>query len=71
MNKKIGDKVSKGETLMTIHCHKEQLKLAEEISASVTKHDIKISGSKPRAKKKLILEVVTKFAPKTKPKKKK
>ena len=73
MNKKIGDKVSKGETLMTIHCHDHQLKVAEEISQMVTKKDITIGATKPRAKKKLIIEVQTKFAPikKTKAKTKK
>jgi pyrimidine-nucleoside phosphorylase len=66
MNKKIGDKVKKGESLMTIHCHESQLKLAEEIAELVTKKDITIGASKPRAKKKLIIDVQTKFAPKSK-----
>lgn len=71
MNKKIGDKVKKGEALMTIHCHDNQLKIAEEIAELVTKKDITVAATKPRAKKKLIIEVQTKFAPVKKPSKKK
>jgi len=63
MNKKIGDKVKKGETLMTIHCHEAQLNIAQEISDLVNKKDITIGATKPRAKKKLIIDVQTKFAP--------
>lgn len=63
MNKKIGDKVKKGESLMTIHCHNSQLKIAEEIAELVNKKDITIGATKPRAKKKLIIDVQTKFAP--------
>ena len=70
MNKKIGDKVAKGESLMTIHCHDHQLTLAGEIAQAVTKKNITISATKPRAKKKLILEVHTQFAPKKTIKKK-
>jgi pyrimidine-nucleoside phosphorylase len=70
MNKKIGDKVKKGESLMTIHCHESQLNIAEEIAELVNKKDITVSATKPRAKKKLIIEVQTKFAPIKKPSKK-
>jgi thymidine phosphorylase len=63
MNKKIGDKVVKGESLMTIHCHDHQMKIAEEIALFVNSRDITIGATKPRAKKKLIIEVQTKFAP--------
>ena len=66
MNKKIGDKVAKGESLMTIHCHASQLKMAEEIAHAVTKKNITIGATKPRAKKKLIIEVQTEFASKKK-----
>ena len=69
MNKKIGDKVKKGETLMTIHCHEEQMKIAHEIGHAVIIRDMTISATKPRAKKKLILEVHTQFAPVKKKKK--
>ena len=69
MNKKIGDKVKKGESLMTIHCHENQLKIAEEIAELVNKKDITVSATKPRAKKKLIIDVQTKFAPVKKKKK--
>lgn len=68
MNKKLGDKVSKGESLLTIHYHKNQLNIVQEIASHIQKSDIKISTAKPRTKKKLILEVVTKFAPKKKTK---
>jgi pyrimidine-nucleoside phosphorylase len=68
MNKKLGDKVIKGEPLMTIHFHKHQQTIVEEIASSVQKNDIKITPKKPTAKKKLILEVETKFAPKKKAK---
>jgi pyrimidine-nucleoside phosphorylase len=63
MNKKIGDKVKKGEILVTIHCHDSQLSLAKEIGEAMTKKDIVIAATKPRSKKKLIIEVQTKFAP--------
>lgn len=69
MNKKIGDSVKKGELLVTIYCHKEQISLAGEIGAQMTKEDITISNVKPKTKKKLILDVQTQFAP-TKKKKK-
>lgn len=65
MNKKIGDKVARGETLMTIHCHENQMRLAQEIADLVTSKNIVITASKP-AKKKLIIEVNTSFAQKTK-----
>ena len=61
MNKKIGDKVAKGETLMTIHCHDNQIKIAEEIAELVVNRDITISATKP-SKKKLIIDVHTSFA---------
>ena len=63
MNKKIGDKVAKGESLMTIHCHDNQMKIAEEIASLVNSKNITIGATKPRTKKKLIIEVQTKFAP--------
>ncbi len=70
MNKKIGDKVAKGEPLMTIHCHDSQLAIAKSIGEQVIKKDITVSATKPRAKKKLIIDVQTKFAPTKKAKKK-
>jgi thymidine phosphorylase len=69
MNKKIGDKVKKGELLATIHCHEKQLPLAADIGEAMIKKDITIQTNKPKAKKKLILEVQTKFAPKKQSKK--
>ena len=63
MNKKIGDKVAKGESLITIHCHENQMNIAEEIASLVNSRDITIAATKPRGKKKLIIEVQTKFAP--------
>ena len=64
MEKKIGDKIKKGEALVTIHCHANQMKLAAELGVMIAKKDITITATKPRAKKKLIIEVQTKFAPK-------
>ena len=69
MNKKLGDKIKKGELLVTIHCHEEQFQIAKEIGSEITKKDIQINSVKPKIKKKLIIEVQTKFAPKLKPKK--
>jgi pyrimidine-nucleoside phosphorylase len=65
MQKKMGDAVKKGDVLVVIHCHHEQMNEAVLIAESMTKKDITISQTKPRSKKKLIVEVVTKFAPKT------
>jgi len=64
MNKKIGDKVSKDESLLTIYCHDNQLQLAQQISDEILNAHIKITANKPNKKKKLIIEVQTKFAPK-------
>lgn len=64
MNKKIGDKVAKGEALLTIYCHENQKDLALNISESILTSDIKVSLTKPKLKKKLILDIQTKFAPK-------
>ena len=69
MNKKLGDKITKGESLLTIHYHKHQLATVEQIALEIQKSNIKIAATKPRTKKKLILEIETKFAPKTKKKK--
>jgi thymidine phosphorylase len=63
MNKKLGEKVKKGETLVTIHCHELQMTMAHEIGEAMAKKDISIGAVKPRGKKKLIIEVQTKFAP--------
>ena len=63
MNKKIGDKVKKGEVLATIHHHENQKSTVKEITDLMLKKDITIQSVKPRSKKKLIIEVQTKFAP--------
>ncbi len=63
MNKKIGDAVKKGESLMTIHCHANQTTIVNDMIEAVTKKDITVSAIKPRAQKKLIIEILTKFAP--------
>ena len=63
MNKKIGDKVKKGELLVTIHCHDHQMDMARLMAADMSKKDIIIETTKPRAKKKLIIEVQTQLAP--------
>ncbi|MFA6238254.1 MAG: thymidine phosphorylase [Bacteriovorax sp.] len=66
INKKIGDKVKKGDVLATIHAHDNQKDVVLEIAESMLKHDIIIKATKPRTKKKLVLDVQTKFAPKLK-----
>jgi thymidine phosphorylase len=66
MNKKIGEKVKKGELLALIHCHENQMELAHNIAESMKKSDIVIGVTKTKSKKKLIIEVQTKFAPKKK-----
>ncbi len=63
MTKKLGDKVKKGDVLALIHCHGNQMDLALDIAKSMNKSDITIESTKPRNKKKLIIEVQTKFAP--------
>ncbi len=68
MNKKIGDKVKKGECLLTIHCHESQLAMAKDIAQAIIKKDIVIKSTKARSRKKLILDIQTKFAPKLKTK---
>jgi pyrimidine-nucleoside phosphorylase len=70
MNKKIGDKVKKGESLVTLHIHESQMDLAKNIADEMSKKNIIIKATKP-AKKKLIIDVQTKFAPIKKTKKKK
>lgn len=65
MNKKIGDQVKKGESLATLYFHSHQLDIAKKIAESMSKKDIVIKATKP-VKKKLIIEVQTKFAPKIK-----
>jgi pyrimidine-nucleoside phosphorylase len=63
MNKKIGDKIKKGDVLVTIHCHQKQMSIAADIAESMTKNDIKIQATKAKVKQKLIIEIQTKFAP--------
>ena len=70
MNKKIGDKVKKGETLVTLHIHESQIAIAQNIANEIGKKNIVIKANKPKPKK-LIIEVQTKFAPSKKSKKKK
>ncbi len=71
LNKKCGDKIKKGDTLATIHCHDHQLDLARELGLEMSSKDIVIKAVKNKTKKKLIIEVQTKFAPKLKSKKRK
>lgn len=70
MNKKIGDKVKKGDSLVTLHIHESQIEIAKKIAEEMSKKNIIIKATKP-AKKKLIIDVQTKFAPTKKTKKKK
>ncbi len=60
LNKKIGDVVKKGEPLLTLYCNENQMKIAEEISASILKTDIVIAKTKP-VKKKLIKDIQIKI----------
>lgn len=63
MNKKLGDAVKKGDVLLTLHCHANQMEIVKEITEAVQTRDMTITTAKPRGKKKLIIEVQTKFAP--------
>lgn len=60
LNKKIGDAVKKGETLLTVHYRPKQEILVQEISKSILTKDIEIKKTKP-TKKKLIQEVKVKI----------
>lgn len=60
LNKKIGDAVKKGETLLTVHYRPKQETLVQEISKSILTKDIEIKKTKP-TKKKLIQEVKVKI----------
>jgi pyrimidine-nucleoside phosphorylase len=71
MNKKIGDKVTKGEKLVTLYFNKGQEEIVLEIEQAILKSNMTISKTKPKLKKKLILEVKTQFAPKKRTGKKK
>lgn len=64
MNKKLGDKIKRGEVLLTIHCHSSQMAKALEIGETIIKKNIIIEAKRPKVKKKLIIEVQTKFAEK-------
>ncbi len=69
LNKKIGDKIKKGDVLVRIHHHENQKMIAQEIAQEMIKKDIIIGAAKARSKKKLIIEVQTKFAAKNKKRK--
>jgi pyrimidine-nucleoside phosphorylase len=69
LHKKVGDKVSKGESLVTIYCHESQAKIATEIADAIINRDMVIGASKPTAKKKLIIQTTSSFAKKAKNKK--
>ena len=62
MNKKIGAKVKKNDLLVTIHYHESQKAHCLIIAESIIKKDIVIQILKPKTKKKLIIEIQTKFA---------
>jgi pyrimidine-nucleoside phosphorylase len=64
LHKKVGDKVTKGEPLVTIYCHETQGNIAAAISNDILNRDITISAIKPTKKKKLIIETKTNFAKK-------
>lgn len=68
LHKKVGDNVTKGETLVTIYCHESQGNIAAAISNEILNRDITISTTKPTKKKKLIIETKTNFAKNSKAK---
>ena len=53
--KKIGDKVKKGETIFTIHHHPQQKEIAEKIKSTFLKEVLVMSATKVKAPK-LIIE---------------
>ncbi|MES2527514.1 MAG: thymidine phosphorylase [Bdellovibrionota bacterium] len=57
-HKKIGDQVKKGESILTIHHHPHQKKMAQEIARRFTKEVITFSTLRVK-KSKLILEILT------------
>lgn len=66
LHKKIGDKVSKGESLVTIYCHESQAPIATQIASDILNKDITISPTKNKSKNKLIIQTTTSFAKKNK-----
>lgn len=64
LHKKVGDQVKAGESLVTIYCHESQAEIATRIASSILNQDIKLASTKPRTKKKLILQTDTQFAKK-------
>lgn len=62
LHKKVNDQVKKGESLVTIYCHESQAQVATQIANSILNNDIKFTTTKPRTKKKLIIETSTSFS---------
>lgn len=62
LHKKIGDKVNAGDSLVTIYCHESQASIATDIANKILNRDMTITSSKPKAKKKLIIETSTSFS---------
>jgi pyrimidine-nucleoside phosphorylase len=58
LHKKVGDKVEKGDSLITIHHHENQIEKADEIVERLIKEVIKLSKSKIK-KPKLVLKTIT------------
>jgi pyrimidine-nucleoside phosphorylase len=56
LNKKVGDKVKKGEVLLTIYHHKNQIEIVDKMSEQIAKKNIKIAKTKPKTMKPLIFE---------------
>jgi pyrimidine-nucleoside phosphorylase len=71
MNKNIGDKIKKGDLLLTIHHHETQIEIVKTIAEQMLSSDITIAATKSKTKNKLVIEVKTVFAPKKKTIKKK
>ncbi|MBL6991379.1 MAG: thymidine phosphorylase [Bacteriovoracaceae bacterium] len=61
-HKKVGQKVKKGEALLTIHHHKKQLDLVQTINQDFINNIIKISSTKPKTITPLVFEVRTKWS---------
>jgi pyrimidine-nucleoside phosphorylase len=56
---KMGDAISKGATLATIHYNSGQEELVQQMAKSISKKDMPVVATKPRQKRKLIVESKT------------
>ena len=65
LNKKIGDHVEKGETLLTIHHHKNQSALVDTLIPQISEDDYKIKSYPPNKIDPLIVSIKTHGLPQT------